>query len=937
MTITMQEFLSFLNMGEPPVYNFPLLDRDMGCKVYLKMENMSSNMDIAYRCYAYSIGKITGWDKSKSICFKVTNYKAFPLLIPLVGAAASLHYRISVQFAPGLLTNFAYAFVAYACHELGADLDNYVADIVVEKVVHISDHFREAIWLMLDATHAQMANEVDIVHQVVIPQNVMLYRRNDFATYCLEYYKKIAFSGDLTLVHLKHIPAMDPHVWVQTVRDSVTHEQFFANCIFGETHPIVKAAFDALYNEIDTVKYFKKLIENQYNELVNSVSQEELRGFPYSTALVDQDMVHLGFYKFLSTTHCISTNVHVEAFTALLLRTTGFRRFNPTPNVLCFITGAVSASLEEIDIASNIEYSLMHALIQSGELMNFVVKLNTLDGNLMTRLTDILSKHSINILSFHVKTIQHQQVSIKASGPGYQHLVSLYNELSEVFGDENILGLAIPKYNIKEEGLRDVSYEEFNEGASSSGEPIRTYVSPIKSCDEITPATIELAYNKLQAAKAIHETPCIISKAYSNILQKKTGVDHTVILQFENVQQTGSFKIRGASNMLIKSKEWAESNNTEISGVVACSAGNHAQGVSKTSDLLGIRCTIVCPETAPTVKLVNTKRYNAEVIKHGAVFDEASKYSQELCEKRGWMFIPPYNSFDVIEGQGTIAHELMNKMVGQGHVSSIDRILVNIGGGGMISGISLYAKRVNPNIKITGIQAEKVFPLRNYKESGQLVPVDKTAGTIADGCNVKVLGGIHNDVLKNYVDEFISVTENEIASAVVHALITTGTLCEGAGAMGIAALMYDKLTLAERENIAVVLCGGNIDLTRVRQIYNYGLIALGRMLSVEIRQADTYGSLAKLSKIALKYYSTIRYVTYLRGGDDLDWDQMVVKVDIKIPSPAVYGLLSQEIRASFDTVTFLGETVIPRYPVSAHAPELGSSAVENSQVRVVKK
>lgn len=149
--------------------------------------------------------------------------------------------------------------------------------------------------------------------------------------------------------------------------------------------------------------------------------------------------------------------------------------------------------------------------------------------------------------------------------------------------------------------------------------------------------------------------------------------------------------------------------------------------------------------------------------------------------------------------------------------------------------------------------------------------------------------------------------------------------------------MYDKLTLAERENIAVVLCGGNIDLTRVRQIYNYGLIALGRMLSVEIRQADTYGSLAKLSKIALKYYSTIRYVTYLRGGDDLDWDQMVVKVDIKIPSPAVYGLLSQEIRASFDTVTFLGETVIPRYPVSAHAPELGSSAVENSQVRVVKK
>jgi len=390
------------------------------------------------------------------------------------------------------------------------------------------------------------------------------------------------------------------------------------------------------------------------------------------------------------------------------------------------------------------------------------------------------------------------------------------------------------------------------------------------------------------------------SSYYSRIVNKNNGYsgsqEASVILMLENTQQTGSFKIRGASSAIAKyyeyvrdrqdavlkakdpAKESKKSPVPLLNGVLACSAGNHGSGVSKICCQLGIPCTIVVPKPAPATKLNNMARFGAEIVKYGDAFDQASKYGDELCKQRGVTLVPPYNSWDVIEGQATIAYELLRKQ------PDVDTIVVNVGGGGMISGIALYAKQFAKKrgkpIRIVGVQAAVVHPFRCYKETHKLVYVDPARQTLADGCNVKVGGGIHNEVLYDLVDEWIGVAENEIAASMVQCLFRTRTLTEGAGVMGLTALLYEHMKVRPGEKIAVILCGGNLDLQRLSALTNFGLKALGREVSITFDCPDTPGQLGKVDKIVAQHGMHIRSIQHIHDAEELEWDHVRVHMTL---------------------------------------------------------
>jgi len=384
------------------------------------------------------------------------------------------------------------------------------------------------------------------------------------------------------------------------------------------------------------------------------------------------------------------------------------------------------------------------------------------------------------------------------------------------------------------------------------------------------------------------------------VVNKNNGLvgpnEASVYLMLENTQQTGSFKIRGASNAIAKYYEFCKQREEAVlkaknpveaskkqpiprlTGVLACSAGNHGSGVSKICCSLGIPCTIVVPETAPATKLNNMRRFGAEIVKYGAAFDQASAYGDKLCKERGSTFVPPYNSWDVMEGQATIAYELLRKQ------PDIDTIIVNVGGGGMISGIALYAKKFAEKrgkpIRIVGVQADVVHPFRHYKETGELVYVDPARQTLADGCNVKVGGGIHDVVLRNLVDEWVGVAENEIAASMLHCLFRTRTLTEGAGVMGLTALLYERMKVKPGEKVAVILCGGNLDLQRLSVLTLFGLKALGRLVTITLDVPNRCGQMAKINRIVAAHGMRIRQMLHQHDADNLEWDSVRITMTL---------------------------------------------------------
>ncbi|HFB53256.1 MAG TPA: threonine ammonia-lyase, partial [Sulfurimonas autotrophica] len=330
-----------------------------------------------------------------------------------------------------------------------------------------------------------------------------------------------------------------------------------------------------------------------------------------------------------------------------------------------------------------------------------------------------------------------------------------------------------------------------------------------------------LHLEQIQEAKkriegVVVETPL----AYAPYLSEISDVN--VYLKKENLQITGAFKIRGAYNKMASlTPEQAKC------GVVAASAGNHAQGVALSAQLLGLKAVIIMPESTPLTKVNGVKHYGAEVILAGSNYDEAYAYAREYGEKNKLTFVHPFEDEAVIAGQGTIGLEILNKC------QELDAVIVPIGGGGLIAGIATALKETNPNIKVIGVSASGAPA---FKESFELKkPIDSTSvRTIADGIAVRDTSPITLEYALKNVDEVLSVDDEEIASAILYLLEKQKLVVEGAGAVGVAALLHHKLDSLKGKNVAVVLSGGNMDVTLLSVIIEKGLLKSHRKMKLTV-------------------------------------------------------------------------------------------------------
>lgn len=336
----------------------------------------------------------------------------------------------------------------------------------------------------------------------------------------------------------------------------------------------------------------------------------------------------------------------------------------------------------------------------------------------------------------------------------------------------------------------------------------------------------------LEARERIKDI-CVNTKLiYSSEFSRESG--NEVYIKPENLQITGAFKLRGALNKVGKL-----SDEQKRKGLIASSAGNHAQGVAYSASKLGIKATIVMPETTPLIKVQATRNYGVDVVLKGQVYDEAYEEAKRLEEENGYTFVHPFNDIDVMAGQGTIAVEIIEEL------RDVDAILVPIGGGGLISGIAVAAKGINPNIKVIGVQAEGANPMKLSFDSGELTFADKV-DTIADGAAVKKPGDITFEVIKKYVDEIVTVSDQELMEAVFILLEKHKLVAEATGVMSLAAL---KRLNFKGKKVVSLISGGNIDVVTIASLLNHGLVSRGRLFCFSVKLHDTPGQLLKISTI----------------------------------------------------------------------------------------
>ncbi len=319
---------------------------------------------------------------------------------------------------------------------------------------------------------------------------------------------------------------------------------------------------------------------------------------------------------------------------------------------------------------------------------------------------------------------------------------------------------------------------------------------------------------------------------HSNVFSDETGND--VYIKPENLQKTGSFKLRGAYNRIAKLTE-----EEKLKGVIAASAGNHAQGVAFGAQKLGIKAIIVMPKHTPLIKVEATRKFGAEVILAGDVYDEAYTYARELQKKEGYTFIHPFDDEDVIEGQGTIALEVLEE------VPDADIIMVPVGGGGLISGVASAAKLKNPQIKIIGVEPEGAASAIAALKSGHIVELEE-ANTIADGTAVKRIGDTTFEYIKKYVDDIVTVSDYELMEAFLLLVEKHKIVAENSGILSVAGLK--KLNIKGKKIISI-LSGGNIDVLTISSMINKGLIARGRIFTFSVDLPDKPGQLVAVSKI----------------------------------------------------------------------------------------
>ena len=360
----------------------------------------------------------------------------------------------------------------------------------------------------------------------------------------------------------------------------------------------------------------------------------------------------------------------------------------------------------------------------------------------------------------------------------------------------------------------------------------------------ITFADIEAARQRIK--EQIYLSPF----AYSETLSRMTG--NRVFCKLENLQMTGSFKERGALNRLLTLT--AEEARR---GVIAASAGNHGMALAFLSRKLNIAATIVMPLSAPLIKVTRVREYGARSVLHGDDYDTALAEAQRLGQEQGLTFVSAFNDPWIVSGQGTIGLELYEQN------PDLDAVLVPVGGGGLIAGIALALKTLNPNIRIIGVQSEAVPSMKAALANGAPSRVPP-AMTIADGIAVRRVGDTPFALVKEFVDEIVTVSEGEIANAVLLLLEIEKTVAEGAAAVPLAALVNKKISLAGK-NVGLVISGGNIDMNLISRIIDKGLIQDGRLCRVSVVISDRPGNLARLAQSIADHGANILQLNHSRG------------------------------------------------------------------------
>lgn len=373
--------------------------------------------------------------------------------------------------------------------------------------------------------------------------------------------------------------------------------------------------------------------------------------------------------------------------------------------------------------------------------------------------------------------------------------------------------------------------------------------------------TLDKVYHAAFVLKeAIRQTSVI------NAPNLKSGAN--VFLKAENLQVTGSFKVRGAYYKISQlSKE------ERAKGVIACSAGNHAQGVALSATKNGIKSLICLPDGAPISKVEATRAYGADICLVPGVYDDAFAKAMQLKEEKGYTFVHPFDDVDVIAGQGTIGLEILEQL------PNVDTIVVPIGGGGLISGVAFAAKSLKPSIKIYGVQASGAPSMYNSIKDNKIETL-KSVATIADGIAVKQPGNLTFELVKTYVDEIVTVSDDEISSAILTLIEQQKMIAEGAGAVAVAAVMYGKIP-TENKTVCCIVSGGNIDVNILSRVIKRGLLRSGRNYAVTLELPDKPGQLANVSKIISDLGGNVVAVNHERSNEGSAVTGCFLRVEIE--------------------------------------------------------
>ena len=347
------------------------------------------------------------------------------------------------------------------------------------------------------------------------------------------------------------------------------------------------------------------------------------------------------------------------------------------------------------------------------------------------------------------------------------------------------------------------------------------------------------------------------------------GMSPNLSIKMENLQRTGSFKLRGAYNKIANLSE-----EEKQKGVITSSAGNHAQGVALSATEQGIKSYICIPSVAPLAKIKATRNYGGEVIIVEGAFDDAQAKSYEIQKEKDLTYVHPFNDEYVIAGQGTIGLEILEQM------PDVDTVIAPIGGGGLLAGIAIAIKSVKPDVRVIGVESERAACMKTSIDSGEIETLE-TCYTCADGIAVKTPGTLTYKIIKEYVDEIVTVSECEIYNAILRLLEESKVTSEGAGAAAVAAVINDKIEIAEDEKVCAVLSGGNINVNTINKIITNGLFQSGRLAEFSVVLEDRPGEMVKLLNIISEKRANILSLVQYEATEMSDIDHAVVRVIIE--------------------------------------------------------